>query len=324
MTDEEDRPDDGDVRTVKVLFTVGKGRSGSTLFGSLLGAVDGMFNGGELRRLWEWGLTHGYLCGCGVPVPECPFWREVLARLEETGPVPAPERAAELTRRVTSWWNVHTLVGEPRRALRRWRGAEDWTALMRRLYEAVADVTGAGVVVDTTKVPVNPVLLGPRVGIDVYVVQLVRDPRAVTHSWKRHKEWTDREEGGEMPRYGAVYTGGGWLLRNGASELARRRLPRERSMTLRYEDLMDGPRPSTDRVLELVGMAGATTPFTDERTVELPMNHAVAGNPDRVGRREVTIREDVEWRERIGRRDALVTTVLAAPLLRRYGYPWRV
>lgn len=309
---------------MKVLFTIGKGRSGSTLFGNLLGAVDGMFNGGELRRLWEWGLTHGYLCGCGAPVPECPFWREVLTRLEKTGPVPEPKDASELTRRVTSWRNVHTLMGRHRRSLRRWPGAQDWTALMRRLYEAIADVTGASVVVDTTKVPVNPALLGPLVGIDVYVVQLVRDPRAVTYSWKRRKPWTDREEGGEMPRYGAAYTGGGWLLRNGTSELVRRRLPRERSMTLRYEDLMTAPRPSTDGVLELVGMAGATTPFTDDRTVELPMNHAVAGNPDRVGRREVTLREDVEWRDRIGPRDVLVTTALTAPLLRRYGYPWRI
>lgn len=307
----------------KVLFVLGKGRSGSTLLGSILGGVEGLFNAGELRRIWDWGLVNRYLCGCGVLVPDCSVWGRVLAELEDEGSLPGPEEAARLTREVTSWWNVYRLLQGPDRAIRGWPGAERWIELMGRVYRAAARVTGARVIVDTTKIPVNPLLSADALGLDVYMVQLVRDPRGVTYSWRRHKRWTDRKGEGEMSRYGPVYTGAGWVLRNVGTELVRRWVPSHRSMTLRYEDLMADPYRWTTRLIELVEEAEAGTPFVGERTVELASNHAVAGNPDRVGRREVTIREDVEWKERIRPRDALVTTAFSIPLLHRYGYPWR-
>lgn len=59
---------------VKVLYSVGKGRSGSTLLDAVLGHLDGFFAAGEVFDLLEMGLIWGYLCGCSRPVPDCGMW----------------------------------------------------------------------------------------------------------------------------------------------------------------------------------------------------------------------------------------------------------
>src|SRR5580704_12095604 len=72
-----------------VLYIAGTGRSGSTLLANILGEVDGVFAAGEVRYLWQRGLTERRLCGCGVPVRECPVWSRVLA---EAGHLDEPAR----------------------------------------------------------------------------------------------------------------------------------------------------------------------------------------------------------------------------------------
>ncbi|MDQ3328808.1 MAG: sulfotransferase, partial [Chloroflexota bacterium] len=63
---------------VKVLYIAGFGRSGSTIMDNILGQLDGVFSGGELRSLWYHGLTGNILCGCGERFRECPVWERVL------------------------------------------------------------------------------------------------------------------------------------------------------------------------------------------------------------------------------------------------------
>ena len=56
----------------RVLLLAGSGRSGSTVLANILGSVEGVFCGGEIRYLWERGLQDGRLCGCGRAFGQCP------------------------------------------------------------------------------------------------------------------------------------------------------------------------------------------------------------------------------------------------------------
>lgn len=63
---------------MKVLFLLGKGRSGSTLLDNPLHAVPGVFSVGEL---WRWRRGRSVKlerCGCGVDIADCPVWGEIL------------------------------------------------------------------------------------------------------------------------------------------------------------------------------------------------------------------------------------------------------
>ena len=80
------------------------------------------------------------------------------------------------------------------------------------------------------------------------------------------------------------------------------------------------PRPTVQRILDFVGESPKSLPFENDRTVRLGRNHTVSGNPDRFKTGSVKLREDAEWAAKQPRGDRLVTTMLALPLLHRYGY----
>jgi hypothetical protein len=49
-------------------------------------------------------------------------------------------------------------------------------------------------------------------------------------------------------------------------------------------------------------------------------NHTVAGNPDRLGHGQVTIRSDDEWMHALPNSKRRLVTALTAPLLHHHGY----
>ena len=91
-------------------------------------------------------------------------------------------------------------------------------------------------------------------------------------------------------------------------------------MLLRYEDFIDDPRAALTGMARLVGEAPTDMPLDGERTARLTVNHTVSGNPSRFTTGAVELRRDDEWITRQERGDRLVSTVLALPLLSRYGY----
>lgn len=308
----------------KVVFILGKGRSGSTLLDNVLGAVDGVFDVGELIHLWDRALSQGWRCGCGVPVPECPVWGEILQAARDAGtPVPEVDHGLALDREVVRYWKAPRFFSKPAsRHPTGWRELDEWAEISGGLYRAIARVTGSDVIVDASKIPVYPPAFGLVPGIDPYIVQLVRDPRAVAYSWMRRRRMIDRDESSEMPRHGAVYSGATWTVHNLMAEAVRRRLGPERSLLLRYEDLVRHPRESLVRVLRLVDADDRKLPLVDDHTATIGLNHSVGGNPNRLDRGDVAFQEDVEWREGLGGPDGAIVTALSAPLLRRYGYSW--
>lgn len=307
---------------VDVLFIMGKGRSGSTLLDNVLGQVPGVFSCGELTYLWDWGLRRGVRCGCGEDVLACPVWSKVLA---EAVDVRSREGdAARIDALLADQHAVERWHQAPRLFTRRDPGG--WETLRRhagtldRLYRALRDVTGARLLVDSSKTPLNPAALGLVDGVDGAAVQLVRDPRAVGFSWQRRKAWSDRDEGGEMPRFGPLHTAASWSLRNLTAEMVLRRWPSERTLTLRYEDFCESPRQTVARLVALAGLPADDLPFADEHTARLGPTHTVGGNPNRMASGEITIAPDTEWTSRISPAADRTISALTWPLRRRYGY----
>jgi hypothetical protein len=191
-----------------------------------------------------------------------------------------------------------------------------------RLYRALAATTGSTVIVDSSKWPSYGRMLEMLPDVDLRVVHLVRDPRAVAHSWLRKKELPDRDPPEHMYRTPADSS-----LHWSAWNVATEAFWGDRLLRLRYEDFARRPRESVERILEFVGQGGGRgrqggreLPFVSERTVELGTTHTVSGNPDRLRSGPVQIAEDGGWRARLARRDRWLVTALTFPLLYRYGY----
>jgi hypothetical protein len=306
---------------VRVLYVIGYGRSGSTILGNILGELEGVVHVGELRSLWGLGLLGRRVCGCGEPIRSCPFWASVV----EAGPGSADHGfdPAEARRLQTEVVRLRTT-----RSMLRLRGDLDaappplreYARLADRLYAGVAAVTGAGVVVDTSKHVPDAALLTLLPGVEPYFVHLVRDPRAVAHSWQRVMRSPGEGRLEQMPTHGPMTSGRSWLATNLGAEAIRRAAGPERSMVLRYEDFAAEPRSACERVLSLVDLPPDDLPFVDDRTVRLGGNHTAGGNPARLREGPIPIRVDDEWRTAQRRPARWVATALALPALRRYGY----
>jgi hypothetical protein len=197
---------------------------------------------------------------------------------------------------------------------------EAYVGVSARLLHALAGVTGARVIVDSSKRPPDGALLRLLPGIVPYYVHLVRDPRAVAYSWSRRKQQLDKGRPAEMKPHGPAASTLSWIGWNVAAEALRRRHPREKSLVLRYEDFVARPRPSLEAIAALVGERPEPLPIEGERDALLAPNHTVSGNPSRFSIGRIQLREDREWMTRQPVRDRLLVTGLAAPMLRRYGY----
>jgi hypothetical protein len=298
---------------ISILYIVGKGRSGSTILGDVLGSIKGVFHAGELWRLWEQRVTSEHSCSCGETVMNCSVWGRVLERVASTGvgrsaiadPAGVAARQARL----------FTFGGIARSALRRTLTTERAEArqLAAALYSAIGEITGATLVVDSSKWPLDPALLSPLPGVSTSVVHLVRDPRDVAASWQKLRLFPDT--GKEMPTFSPLHSALSWTARNLAAEWLNRHIA-EPMIRVRYEDLVAEPRTTVNQVLSTAGFTGsADSIFGDGPWVQLMPGHTIMGNPSRFdhGRIELAPRPGLRVVSR-------VPDLITYPLRRRYGY----
>ena len=306
----------------KILFLLGKGRAGGTLLNNVLGQLDGFTAPGELPRLWTWGLTEGWLCGCGVPVRDCPYWKPIVDQVLGDRRQVSPAQVTRWQEELLTWRKVPRLLLRSPNSSKEWATLDSYTAVMGELYRAIARASGARVIVESTRWPTAPTILGLVPGMDVRVLHLVRDPRAIIYSWKRRKALVDRPGNPEMQRFGATYTMVSWLARSFLAERVSGRWGPERARLLRYEDFIANPRHHLEEILSFVDEPQQDLGFVADGSVRLDATHTVGGNPDRLRSGSVELRLDDAWLEAQGIADRLIGTLLASPYLRRYGYPF--
>jgi hypothetical protein len=230
------------------------------------------------------------------------------------GEPPCPKRTTDLQYRVTRVRNTRRLTRGELDA-----EAAEYRDLVGRLYSAVAEVTGAGLVVDSSKLPSGAAVLARVAGVEPYLVQMVRDPRAVAYSWMRPKEQLDRPKPMLMDQHGPAESTTKWLAWNLLTEQVARGYEGRRRR-LRYEDFVADPRGTVEGLLGWAGVAADGGPFVDRHTVRLGANHTVSGNPGRFRTGPVALHPDEEWRRAQPLGPRALCTALSFPLLHRYGY----
>ena len=304
----------------KVVFIGGWGRSGSTLLEALLARLDGVVVLGEVTHLWERGLGGDELCACGQPFSRCPFWVHVGKQAFGGWDQVDLDRVRELKAEVDRQRRMPTTA---RRRLDREHRATilEYTQLFRSIYDAAAEVSGADVVVDSSKEIPLAMALSHDAQIDLRVLHMVRDSRGVAHSWSKLVERPEAH-GEAMPQFSARWSTTMWLSLNAAvAGLRHRRVPVAR---VRYEDLVDDAVDTVRGAWRELGLPGdGELPMVDAGTIELRPTHSVAGNPMRFQTGLTTLRQDDEWRTSMPARDRRLVTAMSYPMLRYFGYRGR-
>lgn len=302
-----------------VLYIAGTGRSGSTLLAGLLDRLDGHVAVGELRYVWSRTLAEDHLCECGVRFRSCPFWTEVFAEAFGGFDESRPEEVTRLAARVDRIRNIPRLAAPALRSTAFRSDLEALGQVLRRLYSAILSVSGASVVVDSSKDPSYAYVLCACPSLEVALVHLIRDSRAVAYSWTRRRLRPEIHWKVEyMQRRPPFLSARRWVQYHLVLDVLERRVPR--SLRVRYEDLAADPEAAVASVAELVG-ALPMIPASSAagRAPGATAGHSVAGNPVRFdGPRPVL--PDLAWVEEMAPHDRRLVTAVTAPLLARYGY----
>jgi hypothetical protein len=302
---------------IKVLYIAGFWRSGSTLLDRLLGHADGLVSVGELARLWELGMRDNAPCSCGAVFADCEFWGNVLRRAG--GGV---DQFAFYDHLSADLLSIHAGLKD---RLRLWRQSEHRQPSrasvdgLAGLYRAIAATGDSEVVVDSSKMISYALLVHSIADIDLQIVHLVRDSRAVAYSWEKNKiMFRVNDLVKYMGTISAYHSAVDWIRRNAAIEYSKSM--GVRYLRVRYEDLATRPERTVDQIGEFIGKKLVGIPFTNSNGVDLSPGHLVYGNPMRFQQGGVAIRLDDAWRRKMRLAHRLVVTAITWPMLLRYGY----
>jgi len=303
------------MKKLQVVYVAGAGRSGSTVLDRILGTIPGTVSANELNRIWVDGFEDNKPCACGQSFLECPFWRQVVA-----------EAFGDLRNFDPAYMkNIWTTVDHSRHFLQLLTPVKnnsfqkrltEYRDILRRLYLAIAKVSGAEIIIDSSKIPSGALILKGIPGLEVHVIHLVRDARACVYAWQKKKK--NAKSGVALRQYTPMRTVMFWMMRNTFASLLATQLPYVR---VRYEDLMKNPQQELQRLLERLGpFAGKRLNFAAAAAIELPEYHSISGNPDRFSNGVTNLRLDVEWLTKMNLNTRRMATVLTYPLLAQYGY----
>jgi hypothetical protein len=309
---------------IDTAYICAAGRSGSTLLSMLIGSHPEAISVSELLHLPK-NLALNTVCTCGQHVADCPFWTQVIGRLNrelgtdlfrqpydlDLGFIVAAKaidhdkqtRAYRLKRMLTL-----ALVDAEHKA-----GTRLFTPFTRRFYdsieqtlrvhEVIRQVSGASVVVNSSKAFRYGVALHQRAPESVRLILLTRDGRGVYYS--RIKSGFSRQQ--SLAAWKTYY--------QRALPLLDRTVAPAHVLQVRYEDLTRDPRAELARITDFLGL-----PFSEQMLdFRAKPIHVLNGNVMRKST-STEIRSDEKWKTELQPDDSAYFAQHGQVLNLRLGY----
>jgi hypothetical protein len=303
----------------------------------LLGAQSGACTAGELKAT-SMGDPESYRCSCRELITECAFWKEVAGEMAVRGQPNFDITNAGTNHLATNSRYADRLLAPLHRGpllecvrdsalsvSARWRRhLRHANARNLALIESLLAVTEAGLVVDSSKLALRAKYLRQIRGLEIKVVRVIRDGRAVSLTYMDDWNFADAADpklrsGGAgvrkaPPRRSMAEAAHEWKRSNEAADCLTAMLPKTQWTEVRYEELCAAPEATLHRLVEFVGLDPDKL-ILDFRARE----QHVIGNGMRMDSTS-EIRLDERWREHLTAEDLAVFDRVAGDLNRKYGY----
>jgi hypothetical protein len=256
---------------MQLIYIMGRGRSGSTFVGGLLGQSPDVINVGELA------YSMSGQCGCAQPFSTCEFWQQVRADFEQTTGLDWDdsrhliENQAHLAHFVRTWTASDTAADV--QALR---------AVNEGLIQAIQRVSGKQYVLDTGK-EVTRALFLMRHFPNVKFIHLIRSPIRFAASYFYRIKHTGvkmlRHEFHDSPLNALflVLVNLNWVVGNLLAECIRLLSP-ARVLRVRYEDLCADPTRELRRIQAFLGCNLEPAIKAVEMHEPMHVGHIIGGN----------------------------------------------
>jgi hypothetical protein len=281
------------------LFIIGAGHSGSTLLAKALNAHSNMFSVSEISNFHEDIDNPKALCGCGTPLQECSFWEDVDQRLKQKLGFGIKEHPHEFRIFQKPGKNLlfNKIVFKLARILAiqlniKTNRIKHRIHNIAELFNALFDKAQAEIIVDSSKSPRRAFMLSRNLKYyNIKVVHLVRDGRAVLHSYQKgyyRVRLTDPQTGKEQTKTYYADT-----VRPVNNSVKRWKKDNQSAFSffkeqnnyyfLRYEDLASNPETELKALLEFLGLSFEPKMLNLNRHT----NHMVSGNASRINAEKI-------------------------------------
>lgn len=293
---------------MKVIYVTGYGRSGSTILDIALAQHPDVFGAGEISAMCRHVWRENEYCACGERIKDCAVWAPIMKRWASD----APERYFALQRAMEPLLSPGRAIGGERRR----RFVKESTDLFR----IISEVSGQRVVLDSSKAPGRGLALSHSEDLDLRVIHLVRDARAVAHSMTRSYS-IDLNSGLQKEIRPRPYwrTSIRWISYNAQAERLLRKVGPQKSVRVRYEDFVADTGHELERIGEAIGEDMGTVIDAIAAGEPILPHHQMAGSRIRM-RGPLTLRLDSAWTTEITDRAQREVERIAGLQLRRYGY----
>ncbi len=304
------------VQRPRVIYIAGYGRSGSTILDIILDQSSEVFGAGEVTTLARHVWSGNEYCACGAPIRDCPVWSAIVDQWLDGHDASLIERYSVLQHKFESiTGSLRLLLGIASR-----KEFSEYAEHTSRLFNAIAAVTGATAVIDSSKLPGRAHALARVTDIDLYVIHLVRDGRAV--AWSLLQRY-DRDVKAGLQKAirpkSTVRTSLRWAIINAATEWLCRRLGPDRSTRVCYENVTTEPAATLQSLGVSIGIDLDRTGTALERCEPIRPGHQMAGNRLRM-KGETRLIQDSSWRIRMPAGKQATVSWLCGWMLQRYGY----
>jgi len=301
--------------TIKILYIMGRGHSGSTVLDAILGNSAQVESVGELVS----SITKPERkCSCGVLIKECSYWQKVKNSFEVSG-LDWDSDLQDLVNQAHLKNIFKTILANP---------AAIWVKKLVQaqavLFKAILDNSNKTVLVDSSKELTRAVFL-LRFFKNAKVVHLIRNPEGTLASdMHRIKSGTGitilrkNIRSDKLEPLLMTFRAFAWLIGNGLAEFVSLAFP-NRVLRIRYEDL------STDTKNTLERIAGFMDLDLDEviesviSKEELSIGHNIGGNHMRL-KGKFVFNPRAGSKRPLGQKYKLMATVICWPLMLAYGY----
>lgn len=321
---------------IRLIYILAASHSGSTLLAMLLGTHPEIGTVGELK-FTSLGNVERYLCSCRKEIKKCPFWSDVVQEMAKRGyPFDFSNAGTDIHSEMSSYvrWLLRPLHRGP--ALERARDSAlafspTWRTRFPRiqelnsaLIESICDLTGKKIIVDSSKVGIRLKYLLRNPGLDVKVIRLIRDGRAVAMTYTDPVRFADASDPGlrgggmggerESERLTMARATREWRRSNEEAEAVLKGLDASLWIEVRYETLCAESDATLRKLFEFIGVS-PDYKFAGFRNI----SHHIIGNGMRLDSTD-EIRLDDRWRGSLTKGELEAFNLIAGELNRRLGY----
>ncbi len=296
---------------IKVVYITGFWRSGGTILSRSLGSSNEAVYTGELSDYWRIRFMKHNECSCGERFPACSFWQEVSNEHIKAFPSINFEELKNEFRELEKWSNYFKL----RRLIKNKKENSVKPILVKyvkhneKLYEIIPRITGTKIIIDSSRNPGRLLALLSSNKIEMYTIDIIRDPRAAVNSLIQKSIRVFRKN-----KQNTLLDMINWNTKNLLFLDIMKNIDADKGTYISYKNFARHPAQVLEKLKKRLNLSLNYEEANGKFTISLEPVHLFSGNQNRFNTGKITIIEDTKWEQQLSRFHNILISLGSLPL----------